>query len=47
MLYFLIGLSSILYFDLLRKQKTLNNENEIFYSKNHKDFVVIDKIINF
>jgi hypothetical protein len=45
MLYFLLGISSILYFDLLRKNN-LSNEEEIFYQKNYKDFVIIDKIIN-
>lgn len=46
MLYILLGLSSILYFDLLRKKINLSNDEEIFYSKNYRDFVIIDKIIN-
>ena len=32
---------------LKQKNKSLNNDNEIYYSKNEKDFVIIDKVINF
>lgn len=46
MLYFLCGLTSILYLDLLFR-KSINTDNEVFYSKNEKDYIIVDKVINF
>jgi len=49
MIYYICALTSLLYVNMILKEKnkTLNNDNEIYYSKNEKDFVIIDKVINF